>query len=374
MIMKSLFRVEIDSISNSIKKKIDGKDYLSCVVKFLEEPLTNKSYFANILLEEKNYFNEGDEVICSLCILNKVGKKTPQFNIEVKHQPNFNNKDQKLYYITNANIKRILFKLDKSDFNYESEVWKVKVDFLNKLEKKSILAYKYFFEFQEEFIEYYKKLQPDEGKYVYNNPSAYHDNNECERLLSDFDNFEIPESIRTKQEHEMYRKWFLDNCRLLEKSRPELDDLFKEKHFARWNCYPLKLDYNNSGAFKYENLTIEELETIIDETLEEAKIFINSSKANIIVLSHMGQVSYNYKDLTRIKNREEIKYDDATITMILQYFQFKIKRPLINHLKEYYRLKNNTKLLFSSNILSELGFKYCSSCNGKHLVKILSDD
>jgi hypothetical protein len=368
--MKSTYRAEIISINEAIKKNLEGDNYYLCVVKFLEGSIINKEYFASIILENnKNYFNVGDNVVCSLIILEKDGKKEPKFNIELKHQTNFKKKNEKLYYITNANLKRILFRIERSDINYESEVWKIKIDFLNKLEKKNILVYKYFFEYQDIFLEKYKYLQPREDKYVYNNPSAYHDDNTCEKLLSDFNNYEIPESIRTKKEHELYRKWFNENLRLLEKNRPELDDLFKQNHYSKWGCYPIKVDLNNAGVYEYENLTLSELETLIDETLEEAKAFINSSKVNLDILSHLGQVSYNYKDLTKIKNREGLNYDDTTISMVLQYFELKIKRPLKNHLKEYYRIKNNPNLMFTSHLLSELGLKYCSSCNGKQILK-----
>ncbi|MFZ4462474.1 MAG: hypothetical protein ACOYN5_01405 [Bacteroidales bacterium] len=326
---------------------------------FITYELTNdfKTCFCHLSKEDREFLKSG---------ISPVGWKeigNSDSNAEFYEEK----KDKKLYYVTNANLKRVLFKLDKSDFDLSGEVYKAKINFLNKLEEKSLLLYKHFFEFPDEFINaYYKKLQSlDSGKFVFEESRpAYHNSSDCLILRSNFENYEIPLIVKQEGKIEEYRNWFKSNLYLTENKIPEADSIFKEKHYKEWNCLPIKIDYDNSGAISYNNLSVEELENLIDDHLNKIQCFINQDDSNKKILSRLSKMSFAYKDVRRI-NINNLEIDNEEISKVLQEFELCYKRPLLSHLKEYYRLKYNPDLLFAKNILSALGFSYCKNCD-KH--------
>jgi hypothetical protein len=171
-------------------------------------------------------------------------------------------------FVTNANIKRALFKLNKSDFDYESEIYKHSINYLNILEKKDLLSIKCLYEFPEIFFQdYYSKIVAvDTLKFVFEEQQpAFHSDNSCPNLLSDFENYLIPELIKTNNQEMEYRHWFKQNIRLTE--RKILTDLFKDIHYQKWNCLPLHIDYENSGAFEFMDINVEKIENNIDTLL-----------------------------------------------------------------------------------------------------------
>jgi hypothetical protein len=216
-------------------------------------------------------------------------------------------------------------------------------------------------------LEYYKELDNKNEKYVYEYHSAYHTTSTCARLLSDFDNYEIPESIQ-KSQHQDYRKWFLQNKELFNSERKELNDLFKEKHYQRWNCMPIHIQRKNGGAHLITEINPNQSKKIIEQLLVEAENFIKSSEINREVILLFGKSSYKFNDVSSLQNRNSLSYSDELISVILKYFEIKIKRPLIENLKNYYRFKNNPNLTFDSNFLNAVGFKHCMECYGKELV------
>ncbi len=276
----------------------------------------------------------------------------------------FNSRNNNEFFVTNANIKRTLFDIDKSGETSSGLIYKTELNFLNKLEKQSLLQYKYLFEFPEDFLKKYRSkiIIRNSKKFIFNESSpAYHSSMECLLLNSDFINFQIPEEIIYRNEQEYYEEWFKTNYRPEANSALSLSDAFKERHYLRWKCFPIKVDYNNSGVIYYENLTLPELELIIDQHLVDIEIFINSSSQHKDILNRMATQSYLYRDHTRIKSYNTV-IEGEKIVQILELFEINYKRPLLNHLREYYRIKFNPKLIFGQNILVELGFKHCSTC------------
>lgn len=264
--------------------------------------------------------------------------------------------------VTNANIKRSLFKLDKSDFEYESEIYKHSINYLNLLEKRDLLSIKCLYEFPDIFFkDYYSKIvTSDSLKFVFEEQQpAFHSDNNCPNLLSDFENYLIPELIKKSKQEIEYRNWFKQNIRLTE--RKILTDLFKDVHFNSWNCLPLFVDYENSGAFELMNLTVDEIENNIDSLLLDTKHFIEQSPTTKNIISTLGKRSYAYSKLNTL-NLNSLSYDKDTISEVLKNFEIEYKRPLVSLLKEYYRLKYNPNLVFEANILLGLGFRQCKVC------------
>ena len=124
-------------------------------------------------------------------------------------------------YITRANSMKILRKLDYSSLNIEGAVYSKPIFFLNKREEQALLAYKEFVMNPEKFIEeVYQKVEViDNFRYVFEGESpCYHRREDCERLHSEFRNYEIPQAIRERglEEVQRYRVWFKDNMHLLD--------------------------------------------------------------------------------------------------------------------------------------------------------------
>lgn len=279
--------------------------------------------------------------------------KKAEFQTEI-HYPKF---------ITNANIKKTLFKLDKTNFDYESEIYHYNINYFNLLEKRDLLTFKCLYEFPNIFIKdfYSKIVEKDNFKFVFEeNQPAFHSSNLCPNLLSDFENYLIPTEIKKANREIEYRDWFKKNLNLTE--RKILSDFFKDIHYSRWNCLPLYVDYENSGGLEFISNNLENVEQKIDNVLNDIKIFIESNPTNKLIISMLGKRSYAYNKLETL-NLENINIDMDTISIVLKKFENDYKRTLINLLKEYYRLKFNPKLIFERDVLKAIGFRQCKVCN-----------
>lgn len=63
--MSNAQKAVIESISDNVKTKSNGKNYITCVVKFLDGMNANKTFFANRTLgENKSPIKVGQEVNC----------------------------------------------------------------------------------------------------------------------------------------------------------------------------------------------------------------------------------------------------------------------------------------------------------------------
>lgn len=78
-----MYNAVITSISDDVKTKSNGKQYLTTVVKFTDGPLTNKTYFAQRTLgESKASVSVGQNVKAILNIVeDEQGVKRPFFEV-----------------------------------------------------------------------------------------------------------------------------------------------------------------------------------------------------------------------------------------------------------------------------------------------------
>lgn len=127
-------------------------------------------------------------------------------------------------YITLSNSKKILHHINMDEIRPRdlNDLYKKRLWLLSNKEQLWLSAAKKLFERPEEFISsmYIKQKPIDTKRYVYEGfLPAYHDDEKCERLISTYDNFEIPEEIRAKgdKEIERFRTWFKENKELYEK-------------------------------------------------------------------------------------------------------------------------------------------------------------
>ena len=78
-----MYNAIITSISDEVKSKTNGKQYLTTIVKFTDGPLSNKTYFAQRTLgESKAAIKVGQNVKAILnVVLDEQGVKRPFFEI-----------------------------------------------------------------------------------------------------------------------------------------------------------------------------------------------------------------------------------------------------------------------------------------------------
>lgn len=267
-------------------------------------------------------------------------------------------------YITKSNSKSIVYKLDFDSIDLNEEVYHVDFKWFSKYEIKGLLAFKMLFKSPEQFFKKYKpKKTLDTKQYVFEGQApAHHIDPNCERILSSFHNYKIPEEVKEKGEEsvEEFRSWFKENSYLLEDKM----DFFLDK--LRWKFglseRPEAIDYKNSGVDLIENLNLEELESRIETKIRESNKFYQSTSKNKVILDNFGQYSFLYKE-KKDPYGNNTNYSKEEIWAVLEEFDVEYKTPLTLLLREYYRVKYNPELEFEGSLLEQLGFAPCRSCH-----------
>ena len=270
-----------------------------------------------------------------------------------------------MVFITVANSKRILRKLDWKGLNLEGEVYDRPIHFFNKKEEQSLLAYKEFLMNPERFVKdvYQKAEIKDSYRYVYEGEApCYHQTEDCERLNAEFCNFRVPEEIRNRgiAMVQRFRTWFKSNRYLLEGK----EDVFEMRFYAAFHMR-LKIEeiapLKNSGTTIINNWTQEELESKINEKLKQAGKYYYQSPKNTAILKQYGKLAYLGNSPNQIINNRT-GYSDAEVKTFLCNYEEKFKRPIIAILYDYYRMKFNPELALDVRLLEQLGFRACHSC------------
>jgi hypothetical protein len=267
-------------------------------------------------------------------------------------------------YITSHNLQKIVRRNNLKDIALTGEIYKNRIYIFSKYEESALLAIQELMKNPEKYLtDVYNPIRVyDTKKYIFKeHQPAYHLEQTCERLNSDYTNIEIPEQIRAKGDEEIqrFREWYLSNKSLLE-TKP---DLFVAKLQLMFNVNysPRSVRYENSGFDDFKNYSIQEIEAKIDSKLKEAGRFYYASEKNKIILNEYQKVSGRafvendfYFDI--------IGYSDKEIRTFLKDYHNNYKIPIRNLLIEYYRIKLNPELMFSETLLDALGFRKCSSC------------
>ena len=265
--------------------------------------------------------------------------------------------------LTNSNSKRIVYKLNLDNFDASEEIFHIKFKWFSKYEKKGLLAFKLLFQNPEEFFRKYKPRKAiDTRQYVFEGQaSAHHKDPSCERILSSFHNYKLPEEIKEKGEEAIqeFRNWFKEHSHLMEDKM----DLFLDK--LKWKFgleeRPDVVDYKNSGVEIIENLNLEELESEIENKIEKTISWYNSSNKIRVMLDNFGVSSYIYKD-KRKPYYNRTNYSNKEIWTVLREFEEEYKTPITFMLREYYKVKYNPELKFEGSLLEQLGFEPCRQC------------
>lgn len=244
--------------------------------------------------------------------------------------------------------------------------------FLVTTKKNNLLVLKELLKDPETFIrEFYVPIEnTDNLRYVYEGGKpAYHAKPDCERLNSNYRNFEIPEEIREKGKDEVlkFRSWFKENQYLLEKP-----DVFVARLQMAFGVTmnPKAIDYENSGVGVKENLNLEELEKRINKYISDAGQYFNNAdqeKKDIIRrFQKYTFLAYSNKDM-QINNT---RFSDEALKKFLKQYDVHFKRPIKDLLIEYYRVLHNPDLKFEGNLLEQLGFRPCGACHNENSDQI----
>lgn len=280
-------------------------------------------------------------------------------------------------FITKSNLASVLKKIDYDKIQVDDNlIYHKKIFILGTREKKEIIGLRLLLEDTEQFIlEYYDpNIKIDSLQFVYEGGSpAYHCNYQCEKLSAKYNNFRIPQEIITRArdkggaqlveaEVKKFRKWFNENKHILE-SNP---NSFLVKLAAVWRVgEPLKaIEANNSGIEYIENVDLSQLEKTIDQLLNEAsKLFKNSNEEKKQILRRFGTAAYYHsKEGVSIDRTFLRSLSEKEVKAFLKDYEQRIKLPLRQALKDYYRVKANPNLTFEGFLLDKLKFKKCSTC------------
>lgn len=245
------------------------------------------------------------------------------------------------------------------------EIYSRDIYFFSKRERANLKGIREFFRDPEKFnMDYYKPIEvTDSLKYVYaEKQPSYHKNNNCERLTSNYKNYEIPVPIQEKGVDEIFifREWFIkNNCHLMEVK--EYIYAIQRKFPYVGEINPTTIEKNNSGVEEKENYTIESLEVKINQLLKDCDSYFNDNlniRELIVKYQKWTFLAYTYGP---IKNNNS-GFSDKELRDFLLKYDKAFKEPVKNYLIEYYRLRFNPDLEFNGLLLERMGFRKCKHC------------
>jgi hypothetical protein len=269
-------------------------------------------------------------------------------------------------YLTKFNAQRIVTSNDfKATGNLDGEVYKIPIYFFADFEKNKLIGMQRLLEDPAKFIsEYYIAIKTEDRlQYIYEGKKpAYHAKVDCARLNSDYQNFKIPDEIKEAGKEKVleFRTWFEEHKHLLEKP-----DVFIERLRLKFG---VKLDIteinkDNSGVEDKENLDLKALEGKIDEIIKEAgAYFKNANVSKQVILRRFQKLTFLAYRKDEIYNNNT-GYTDEVLKGFLKKYDQHFKRPVMNLLLEYYRVKLNPELKFEEGLLDQLGFNRCMHCH-----------
>lgn len=212
-------------------------------------------------------------------------------------------------------------------------------------------------------LDAFKKIEvKDNLEYVFEgNAPAYHLTKECPRLNADYENFEIPMSIREQGRERVaeFRKWFSDNRALLQRD----EQAFKMRLYSKWSIQSLPVvRHQNRGNTEFSEDSIHGIERRIDDLLRKAGTLYRENKD---VLSQYYRLTYLGADTRPLEGNKTGRTDEE-VKKILQEFESNVKNPVKRLIITWYNASLNPTLNVSDGILSQLGFVPCRHCASEH--------
>lgn len=283
------------------------------------------------------------------------------------------------HYITKSNFVRITKKYSPEIDTDNTDVYSKNIPFFSEVERKGILTIKQFLiNSKDGFVKFVGSGYIEDTKsFVYEESrhAKYHSDCNCKGLNSIYRDIEIPIEIKYKEgssiinqaKVEEFRTWF---------KQTEISNLYHNDQQKFINRLQLKFNLKNSpkpveiGNRDYQELTnstLCEVSNEIEKVLNSVDSFYNQSEMykKILVTSGFSTKTFlvtskRFRDV-EIKNNNS-GYSDENVRIVLTDFYNKIKKPLLNHLTNYWILKLNAVLDFNKTLLDQLEFEPCKLC------------
>lgn len=280
-----------------------------------------------------------------------------------------NTKEIKMtYFITHYNLLNLMIHLDENlPFSYsgfyKSTIltdFALKADIFPTEQAKALCIAQKLFKNMIKInqLYYFEKAKKDSKNWVYEiNPPAYHKQNHCNYLLSEFENYPIPESC-PEERCEEYRVYFKENigkygerdgriepivfARKLKADfelTEEVDDILKK--------YVMPYIRKNSGSVE-QNYVLSKNDIL--EQISVLRQYMQETGYSPNDIARAGQLLHN-TDLTSEKQIEELK-KIYTLRRTIFY-------SILNHY--LFSLKENG-LDVTEQFLKILGFRPCKGC------------
>lgn len=278
---------------------------------------------------------------------------------------NFSNNN---VFITKSNMKAIIQPLNFAKF---SSVDLLAENFgsqdlgfiLSATEQNWLKAFKSFCENPSLILDekYQKIARCDTKRFVFEeeeSKTAFHKKDDCERLLSDFEDYPIPAKIKALGDDKIteYRVWFEEHMSLLtsglESDKAKFEMLVGIKF--KVNNVSVAVRYDNTGVVEFENTNLASLENDISVLLTEAARFKNSDEATRKQIQNCS----NGMHRTDLIFMADVKIPGTTLHIWANY-----KNKLKELIVAYFMVKLNVDCSFEQSLLEELNFKKCACCH-----------
>lgn len=189
--------------------------------------------------------------------------------------------------------------------------------------------------------------------FIVNNPK-FHKNNNCKFLSADFSNYLVPPEIKALG-HEKVQE-FQEFCESKKKEfEGKSDDVFWAHVGVRFGIHisPQPILYENSGIQDIGNMSIEELQHQINNTLKNSLKMLED-EGSAAIIKNYRYAPPTQSTLSKISNPER--------KSVVEQF-FKLKLGLINSLFELYKKQTRSEgYILPINLLKTLEFEPCKGC------------
>lgn len=261
-------------------------------------------------------------------------------------------------YVTNSNmfILSTLFTKGNSNMDLNQELFKIDQRWFTTTELQTMITAKMLFEFPEQLLVKIEKLKIEKNSRTMSsfNGAAYHADCNCEKLLSDYESYKIPDEIGEEEEEEF--KIFFQ--KILDAKLPDAIKIHQFQQKYPDIDYPEYMHFENSGVDSMDNFSIRDLENQIDSEIKKVEKIINQ---NPWLTANMCKLAWRSKEKEREK---ELKKKDFTKYQLNVFGEIeKIKQTIKNLIITYYMLKNSGEnIAITKTILQVAGFNPCSKC------------
>ena len=260
-------------------------------------------------------------------------------------------------YITESNFKHMISRLEcPIEIEQNQKLFYKDIPFLTMVEKRDLLLMKFIGENPEVLADLKMKNISGRKSRFLNiksfNP-AFHEDQTCENLNSSLLGIPIPSELIEQDREEEVRGWYEKNSYLLEEENFET---LKARFHMKFGVTLSLESYENSGAIKFEDDSLENIESKINNLLEKAENFGNPMENKIT--KAFGKIHF----IVKKSNFQAKYYDTEEVKRVVKQFNYEIRYPLINLITKYFIYKYNSKLSYGESVLSQLGFKSCSGC------------